>query len=140
MVPTVGPPPGFQAQPTGPVHYYTPVQAPSAGSVPYVSPVQASANGPVQLVNTTQPVTYPFVQPVLQAQPGPTQDTTLPQVFNVVTLQDPATGAWNMDTGASSHLNNSITSLSENFNTCMYPSISVGDGHSILVTNTGHIC
>ncbi|GJV51316.1 ribonuclease H-like domain-containing protein [Tanacetum coccineum] len=71
MVPTVGPPPGFQAQPTGPVHYYTPVQAPSAGSVPY---------------------------PVLQAQPGPTQDTTLPQVFNVVTLQDLATGAWNMDT------------------------------------------
>ncbi|GKC41103.1 hypothetical protein Tco_1058825 [Tanacetum coccineum] len=45
--------------------------------------------------------------------------------------------AWNMDTGASSHLNNSVTSLSENFNTCMYPSISVGDGHSIPVTNTG---
>nr|GEU82270.1 hypothetical protein [Tanacetum cinerariifolium] len=40
--------------------------------------------------------------------------------------------------GASSHLNNSVNSLSENFNTCMYPSISVGDGHSIPVTNTGH--
>ncbi|GJQ89021.1 hypothetical protein Tco_0000160 [Tanacetum coccineum] len=47
-------------------------------------------------------------------------------------------GAWNMDTGASSHLNNSVNSLSKNFNTCMYPSISVGDGHSIPVTNTGH--
>ncbi|GJY17817.1 ribonuclease H-like domain-containing protein [Tanacetum coccineum] len=43
-----------------------------------------------------------------------------------------------MDTGASSHLKASVNSLSENFNTCMYPSISVGDGHSIPVTNTGH--
>ncbi|GJY40414.1 ribonuclease H-like domain-containing protein [Tanacetum coccineum] len=40
--------------------------------------------------------------------------------------------------GANSHLNNSVNSLSENFNTCMYPSVSVGDGHSIPVTNTGH--
>ncbi|GKE62005.1 ribonuclease H-like domain-containing protein [Tanacetum coccineum] len=43
-----------------------------------------------------------------------------------------------MDTGASSHLNSSVTSLNNVFNTCMYPSISVGDGHSIPVTNTGH--
>ncbi|GJS29007.1 ribonuclease H-like domain-containing protein [Tanacetum coccineum] len=54
------------------------------------------------------------------------------------TLHDPASGAWNMDTGASSYLNNSVNSLSENFNTCMYPSISIGDGHSIPITNTGH--
>ncbi|GJX70295.1 hypothetical protein Tco_0307466 [Tanacetum coccineum] len=43
-----------------------------------------------------------------------------------------------MDTGASSHLNNSVNSLNEIFNTCMYPSISVGDGHSIPVTNRCH--
>ncbi|GJT69934.1 hypothetical protein Tco_1029220 [Tanacetum coccineum] len=43
-----------------------------------------------------------------------------------------------MDTGASSHLNSSVTSLNTVFNTCIYPSISVGDGHSIPVTNTGH--
>ncbi|GJW69562.1 ribonuclease H-like domain-containing protein [Tanacetum coccineum] len=43
-----------------------------------------------------------------------------------------------MDTGASSHLNDSVTNLSEVFNSCMYPSVSVGDGHSIPVTNTGH--
>ncbi|GKE40938.1 ribonuclease H-like domain-containing protein [Tanacetum coccineum] len=43
-----------------------------------------------------------------------------------------------MDTGASFHLNNSVNSLNDVFNTCMYPSISVGDGHSIPVTNTGH--
>ncbi|GJS83644.1 ribonuclease H-like domain-containing protein [Tanacetum coccineum] len=64
--------------------------------------------------------------------------TLLPQAFTVETLHDPNIGAWNMDTGASSHLNNSINSLSTVFNSCLYPSIAVGDGHSILVTNTGH--
>ncbi|GKC09487.1 ribonuclease H-like domain-containing protein, partial [Tanacetum coccineum] len=65
-------------------------------------------------------------------------ETLLPKAYHAMPLQDPVSGNWNMDTGASSHLNNSVTSLSENFNTCMYPSISVGDGHSIPVTNTGH--
>ncbi|GKD53940.1 ribonuclease H-like domain-containing protein [Tanacetum coccineum] len=65
-------------------------------------------------------------------------ETILPNPFSVMTFQDPTIGAWNMDTCASSHLNNSVNSLSENFNTCMYSSISVGDGHSIPVTNTGH--
>ncbi|GJZ09208.1 ribonuclease H-like domain-containing protein [Tanacetum coccineum] len=65
-------------------------------------------------------------------------ETILPHTFSTMSLHDPASGTWNMDTGASSHLNNSITSLSTVFNTCMYPSISVGDGHSIPVTNTGH--
>ncbi|GKE80108.1 hypothetical protein Tco_1550108 [Tanacetum coccineum] len=66
------------------------------------------------------------------------QATTLPHAFNTMTLQDLASGAWNMDTGASSHLNSLVTSLNTVFNTCMYPSISVGDGHSIPVTNTSH--
>ncbi|GKA32325.1 ribonuclease H-like domain-containing protein [Tanacetum coccineum] len=52
------------------------------------------------------------------------------------TLHDP--GAWNMDTSASSYLNSSVTTLNTVFNTCIYLSISVGDGHSIPVTNTGH--
>ncbi|GKC66584.1 putative reverse transcriptase domain-containing protein [Tanacetum coccineum] len=39
--------------------------------------------------------------------------------------------------GVSSHLNASVNSLSEILNTCMYLSISVSDGHSIPVTNTG---
>ncbi|GJX08611.1 ribonuclease H-like domain-containing protein [Tanacetum coccineum] len=56
----------------------------------------------------------------------------------VETLYDPSTGAWNMDTGASSHLNNFANSLSVIFNTCCYLSVSVGEGHSIPVTNTGH--
>ncbi|GKD93004.1 ribonuclease H-like domain-containing protein [Tanacetum coccineum] len=69
---------------------------------------------------------------------NPGQETTLPHAFIVGTLHDPAPGAWNMDIGASSHLNNSVTSLSDVFNTCTYPSVSVGDDHFIPVTNTGH--
>ncbi|GKE76962.1 hypothetical protein Tco_1543082 [Tanacetum coccineum] len=66
------------------------------------------------------------------------QATTLPHDFTVGSLHDPTTGAWNMDTGASSQLNDFVTNLSEVFNSCMYPFISVGNGHSIPVTNTGH--
>nr|GFA63967.1 ribonuclease H-like domain-containing protein [Tanacetum cinerariifolium] len=43
-----------------------------------------------------------------------------------------------MDTGASSHLNSSANNLSTLFNTRLFPSIHVGDGNSIPVTNTGH--
>ncbi|GKD81950.1 hypothetical protein Tco_1348789 [Tanacetum coccineum] len=93
----------------------------------------------------THPVAYHtsvsppgFVQPtgiyVMTSPPG--QATSLPHAFTTRPLHDP--GAWNIDTGVSSHLNSSITSLNTVFNTCMYPSISVGDGHSIPVTNTGH--
>nr|GEW14868.1 ribonuclease H-like domain-containing protein [Tanacetum cinerariifolium] len=58
--------------------------------------------------------------------------------FSTGNFQEPAHGVWNMDTCVSSHFNNSVHSLSENFNTCMYSSISVGDGHSIPVANKGH--
>ncbi|GJX38788.1 ribonuclease H-like domain-containing protein [Tanacetum coccineum] len=76
----------------------------------------------------------------IQAQAGvPSgQATILPHAFTVGSLHDLTTGAWNMDTGASSHLNDSVTNLSEVFNSCMYPSVSVGDDHSIPVTNMGH--
>ncbi|GJR64758.1 ribonuclease H-like domain-containing protein [Tanacetum coccineum] len=43
-----------------------------------------------------------------------------------------------MDTGASSHLNDSVHSLSDVLNMCIYPSVSVSDGYSIPVTNPGH--
>ncbi|GKD33488.1 ribonuclease H-like domain-containing protein [Tanacetum coccineum] len=68
----------------------------------------------------------------------PGQATILPHAFNAETLQDPTNSAWNMDSGASTHLNSSINSLSEIFNNCMYSSVSVGDGHTIPVTNVGH--
>ncbi|GKD12188.1 ribonuclease H-like domain-containing protein [Tanacetum coccineum] len=50
----------------------------------------------------------------------------------------PANANWHMDTGASSHLNSSAHNLSTIFNSRMYPSVLVGDGKSIPVTNTGH--
>nr|GEW41999.1 ribonuclease H-like domain-containing protein [Tanacetum cinerariifolium] len=65
------------------------------------------------------------------------KSTLLPQAFTTRIIHDPTTGAWNRDTGASSYLNNSINSLSTVFNSCLYLSISVGDGHSIPVTNKG---
>ncbi|GKB79514.1 ribonuclease H-like domain-containing protein [Tanacetum coccineum] len=63
-----------------------------------------------------------------------------PPSFGSVQQQAPVHGVGSAQifTGASSHLNASLTSLSNVFNTCIYPSIVVGDGHSIPVTNTGH--
>ncbi|GJZ96554.1 ribonuclease H-like domain-containing protein [Tanacetum coccineum] len=66
------------------------------------------------------------------------QATLLPQAFNTMTLRDPTDANWNIDTGASSYLNSNATNLSTLFNSCMYPSVLVGDGKSIPVTNTGH--
>ncbi|GJT07583.1 ribonuclease H-like domain-containing protein [Tanacetum coccineum] len=66
------------------------------------------------------------------------QATVLRHAFTAGTLHNPSTGAWNMDTGASSHLKNYVTSLSTVLNSCMYSTDSVGDGHSIPVSNTGH--
>ncbi|GKB27818.1 ribonuclease H-like domain-containing protein [Tanacetum coccineum] len=90
-----------------------------------------SSHSPVQYQSTFSPG-----QASSSSVPG--QKTILSHAFSAMTPHDPTLGAWNMDTGVNSHLNNSVTSLSEIFNTCMYPSISVGDGHSIPVTNTGH--
>ncbi|GJU99177.1 ribonuclease H-like domain-containing protein, partial [Tanacetum coccineum] len=43
-----------------------------------------------------------------------------------------------MDTGATSHLNSDARNLSTIFNKRLFPSIHVGNGNSIPVTNTGH--
>ncbi|GJY35032.1 ribonuclease H-like domain-containing protein [Tanacetum coccineum] len=48
-------------------------------------------------------------------------DTISSYVFSAMTPHDSINGAWNMDTGASSHLNNSVNSLSEAFNTLPRP-------------------
>nr|GEU94278.1 ribonuclease H-like domain-containing protein [Tanacetum cinerariifolium] len=40
--------------------------------------------------------------------------------------------------GASSHLNDYVHCLSDIFNMCIYPSVAVGDGRFIPVTNSGH--
>ncbi|GJV77080.1 ribonuclease H-like domain-containing protein [Tanacetum coccineum] len=69
--------------------------------------------------------------PVLYAS----QPTSLLSAFSTMSLQDPT---WNMDTGATSHLNSDARNLSTIFNKRLFPSIHVGDGNSIPVTNTGH--
>ncbi|GJW73363.1 hypothetical protein Tco_0132733 [Tanacetum coccineum] len=66
------------------------------------------------------------------------QETQLPHAFNTLTLQDLANSNWNMDTGASSHLNSSVNNLSTIFYSRIYPSVLVGNGKSIPVTNMGH--
>ncbi|GKC56201.1 ribonuclease H-like domain-containing protein [Tanacetum coccineum] len=50
--------------------------------------------------------------------------------------KDPAPGNWNMDTAATSHLNDSVNNLSDIFNSSIYSSVAVGDGNSIPVTNS----
>nr|GEY00197.1 ribonuclease H-like domain-containing protein [Tanacetum cinerariifolium] len=55
-----------------------------------------------------------------------------------MTLHDPTSGNWNIDIGASFHLSDAIYSLSDVFDMCIYPSVSVGDAYSIPITNSGH--
>ncbi|GJR96030.1 ribonuclease H-like domain-containing protein [Tanacetum coccineum] len=63
------------------------------------------------------------------------QATTLPSAFSAMPLQDPT---WHMDISASSHLNFNASNLSIIFYKRLFPSVHVGDGKSIPVTNTGH--
>ncbi|GJS65511.1 hypothetical protein Tco_0680075 [Tanacetum coccineum] len=68
--------------------------------------------------------------------PAPVSHTpALPYAFHTMTLQNPN---WNMDTGASSHLANNTGILTSFSNSSIYPSVFVGNGHSIPVTHTGH--
>nr|GEW23704.1 ribonuclease H-like domain-containing protein [Tanacetum cinerariifolium] len=57
----------------------------------------------------------------------------LPQAF--VTSQDPV---WNIDTGASSHLADNTVILTSFSNSSMYPSVFIGNCHSIPFTHIGH--
>ncbi|GKE78022.1 hypothetical protein Tco_1544142 [Tanacetum coccineum] len=68
--------------------------------------------------------------------PAPVSYTpALPYAFHTMTLQNPN---WNIDTGASSHLANNTGILTSFSNSSIYPSVFVGNGHSIPVTYTGH--
>ncbi|GJR22746.1 ribonuclease H-like domain-containing protein [Tanacetum coccineum] len=146
---------------------FRPVQyqpSPSSGVTPtayYAGLVPASypAQQPVAQFQQPQPVSaqqslpahyqpYAYAaqqQPVSHGQPGllgpalviyPSQATSLPSAFSTMTLQDPT---WNMDTCASSHLNSNASNLSTIFNQRLCPSVHVGDGNFIPVTNIGHI-
>ncbi|GJR59873.1 ribonuclease H-like domain-containing protein [Tanacetum coccineum] len=133
----------------------------STNSIPYVAN-HTGTHGPpspaLQLGQHTLPGPQPALQPVQTSthgqQPGPQsgqpqvqmghtgalpgQETLLSNAFHAMTLQDPAPRNWNMDTGATSHLNDSVNNLNDIFNSSIYSSVSVGDGHSIPVTNSSH--
>ncbi|GKA93918.1 ribonuclease H-like domain-containing protein, partial [Tanacetum coccineum] len=84
-----------------------------------------------------QPMSQSNINGILGASPVlyASQPTLLPSAFSTMSLQDPT---WNMDTGATSHLNSDARNLSTIFNKHLFPSIHVGDGNSIPVTNTDH--
>ncbi|GKC29598.1 ribonuclease H-like domain-containing protein [Tanacetum coccineum] len=115
-----------------PIAYYASPSptAPTDPSTPPGFPMSAQ----VLLYYTAGPTQFVSAQ----STSNPRKATMLPHAFTVGTLQDPSSGAWNMDTGASSHLNYSTTSLSTVLNSCMYSTVLVDDGHSIPVTNIGH--
>nr|GEU62587.1 ribonuclease H-like domain-containing protein [Tanacetum cinerariifolium] len=120
------------------VHYTPTVSTGPNPNAPYNYNMMPAQSNVTPTGPSSQPTSI-IVQPEnvgLTALSG--QATTILHAFTTETFRDYFNGAWNMDTGASSHLNSSVNSLCEIFNTCMYPSISVGDGHSISVTNTGH--
>ncbi|GKB38667.1 ribonuclease H-like domain-containing protein [Tanacetum coccineum] len=139
--------PGMQAQPLFPYYFTQPApgpyffiaqpqpaeaQLPAYETQPqldqaYVAQAQfASPQGGSFYV----PGNYEYMTNAFQSQ-----TTIFPQAFHTMTLQDPS---WNMDTGASSHLADNIGIFTSFSNSSNYPSVFVGNGHSIPVTHTGH--
>ncbi|GJW33715.1 ribonuclease H-like domain-containing protein [Tanacetum coccineum] len=148
-------PPGFQsvsaqlsAQPTygvqtlsGPPHGVHLVPETSQPPVPFMTGVQqqqgGSFSGSVYLGQSPSMLFHPS-QLFASGSQGSGQATLLPNAFNTTTLQEPAFGNWNMDTGASCHLNDFVYCLSDILNMCIYPTVAVGDGRFIPVTKSGH--
>ncbi|XP_071704935.1 uncharacterized protein [Rutidosis leptorrhynchoides] len=132
-------PPGFpagghQANYIGPGITYGPQQPTGIGQ-PHPTSGYVNYSGSNSLFSPQNVVGF-FSSKSMTQQPN--QETIIPQAFSATTLPDYGNIGWTMDTGATTHLTSSIKNLSTVFNHCMYPSVSVGDGNSILVTNTGH--
>nr|GEZ77015.1 hybrid signal transduction histidine kinase M [Tanacetum cinerariifolium] len=124
---TVSVPPGF---PSG-VHF---VPGPSQPPVQFTTGVQQHQGGSFPgSVHLGQSPSMPFhpIQLFVSGSQGSGQATLFSNAFNTTTLQDLASGNWNMDTCASSHLNDSVHCLSDILNMCIYPSVAVGDGRFI---------
>ncbi|GJV66894.1 ribonuclease H-like domain-containing protein [Tanacetum coccineum] len=118
--------PNYTPGPTQPgytqhVHYATP------------TPAHYAPHTPQPIYYQTQPASPDILDPAPAHYLS--QPTSLASAFSTMTLSDPT---WNMDTSASSHLNSSASNLSTIFNKRLFPSVHVGDGNSIPVTNTRH--
>ncbi|GJZ11448.1 hypothetical protein Tco_0546207 [Tanacetum coccineum] len=95
--------------PVGPTPLYPPVFASHAHAPTYFYPVgPPSAPAHSMPFKLAQQFTSSPILGQTQLAQSTTQATLLPQAFTARTLHDPYTGAWNMDTGASSHLNNFV--------------------------------
>nr|GEV51536.1 ribonuclease H-like domain-containing protein [Tanacetum cinerariifolium] len=69
------------------------------------------------------------------------QPTAIPHAFNATTLRyadNNKDSRWYMDTGATSHLSSDAGNLTTIFNNRINTFIVVGNGATILVTNSGH--
>ncbi|GJV39212.1 ribonuclease H-like domain-containing protein [Tanacetum coccineum] len=96
----------------------------------------ATHQPPIQFVSSSaqqSPIHY-YGAPAMSPAPV-SYAPTPPHAFHTMTLQNPN---WNMDTGASSHLADNTSILTSCSNSSIYPSVFVGNGHSIPVTHTGH--
>nr|GEU67162.1 ribonuclease H-like domain-containing protein [Tanacetum cinerariifolium] len=115
-----------QAHVTSPLYY-----------PPYPNQAQLVAHTPQQVLHSAYYQPLQNTSGILGAAPAlyPSQPTSLPSAYDSMTVQDLT---WNMDIGATSHLISNACNLNTIFNRCLFPSIHVGDGNSILVTNAGH--
>ncbi|GJT87207.1 ribonuclease H-like domain-containing protein [Tanacetum coccineum] len=121
--------------PSAPLEFPMPAQVPlhyTARPVQSV-PAHASLTSGFSVMGLAQtPQSVPNT-----AIPNPGQAIVLPHAFAARTLQDPSASAWNMDTSATSHLNNSITSLSTVLNSFFLLRISQSDEFSFDVIAPG---
>nr|GEW02755.1 ribonuclease H-like domain-containing protein [Tanacetum cinerariifolium]GEX14633.1 ribonuclease H-like domain-containing protein [Tanacetum cinerariifolium] len=137
-------------RPTIPLGFTYPPAQQNTSTQPFVPTQQIACQvtGPAQQIATTQIIINPAqVAPqVVHSVANPCQrDSRLPQDMRPHYLMLSLPGLFMISLlaheiwiQASSHLNDYVTNLSEVFNSCTYPSVSGGDGHSIPVTNTGH--
>ena len=70
---------------------------------------------------------------------GSDQPTSLPHLFNTMTLNDLGNSGWVMDTGATDHVHTNRGILNSVSNNHYSPrAIYVGNGSAILVVTSGH--
>ncbi|XP_071686819.1 uncharacterized protein [Rutidosis leptorrhynchoides] len=136
---------GYGSSSLGPINPVNMAQRGLLATPPGFNPLQPNSFGPqhaTQSTGTSAHAFYAAQQPLVGSftvDPNTqSHETILPNAFSTMTLQDYGAAGWNMDTGASTHLTSCINNLSTFFNNCKYPSVSVGDGNTIPVTNTGH--
>nr|GEW82834.1 putative reverse transcriptase domain-containing protein [Tanacetum cinerariifolium] len=135
MYSTFNSPPGFNPLPQAQYVQYTPAQSATYSYYPAQIFTQPNISTPgagqqVYQLGQTGSGQPDQTEPVQPGQTGPVQ-------FGLF-FQPGQTAPLGQLCGVSSYINDSVSSLSDVFNSCIYPSVSVGDSYSIPVTNSGH--